>query len=126
MFLQKGNSMTAERRQFSRYQIKCDATIICDVGQLPVKLTEISVEGVRAEMSKAPAIGTGATITMVLEKEVIIRGVVLWAIEAGTAGLHYFQVGIETDSIQMGEDIATGLGQRTHVIQEVLSFLKTG
>ncbi len=116
--------MTAERRQFSRYPINCGATIICDVGQLPVTVTEISVAGLRAEMSKAPAIGTGATITLELENKVIIRGVVLWAIEAGTAGIHYFRVGIETDSIQMGEDIATGLGQRTHVVQEVLSFLE--
>lgn len=116
--------MTAERRQFSRYQIKCGATIICDVGQLPVTLTEISVEGVRAEMQKAPAIGTGTTITLELEKKVIIRGVVLWAIEAGTAGIHFFQVGIETDSIQMEDEIATGLGQRTHIVQEILSFLK--
>ena len=116
--------MTIERRQYSRYQVKCGASIVCDLGQLPVTLTDISVEGVRLEMPKAPTPGTGATITLDLDKAVVLRGVILWAIETGTAGIPYFQVGIETDSIQLDGDLATGLGQRTHVLQEILLSLK--
>lgn len=112
--------MSDERRQYSRYPITCGATIICDVGQLPITVTEISVEGLRFEMPKAPTPGTGATITMEYDKKVTIRGVILWAIEAGTAGLHYFQVGLEVDSLDMDGSVATGLGQRTHVVQEIV------
>ncbi|MFH1984076.1 MAG: PilZ domain-containing protein [Pseudomonadota bacterium] len=116
--------MTEDRRQYSRYQINCGANIVCDVGRLPGTLTEISVEGLRFEMPKAPTPGTGATITLELDKAIVIRGVIQWAIEAGTAGLHYFQIGVEIDSLQLDGAVATGLGQRTHVVQEILLSLK--
>ena len=118
--------MVEERRQYSRYQIKCGATIVCDVGHVPATVTEISVEGIRMEMPKAPTPGTGATITLDLETEIIIRGVIQWTVEAGTAGLHFFQIGLEMDSIQMDGEVATGLGRRTHVVQEILLSLKAG
>ena len=116
--------MTTDRRQYSRYQIKCGANIVCDVGHLPGTLTDISVQGVRFEMPKAPTPGTGATITLELDKPIVIRGVIQWAIEAGTSGLHYFLIGVEIESLQMDGAVATGLGQRTHVVQEILLMLK--
>ena len=116
--------MPTERRQYDRYQIRCDAEVICDAGRIEGTVVEISVEGARIKTAKAPTPGTGITVNMDLNEPVMLRGTILWTLEYVPKGIPTFQVGFDTDHLFVGGREAMGFGERTHFIQEIVMELK--
>jgi hypothetical protein len=116
--------MATERRHYSRYKIRCEAEVICDAGRIDGTVIEISVEGARLKMPKAPTPGTGITVNMNLNAPVMLRGTILWTLEYMPKGIPVFQVGFDTDHLTVDGKEAMGFGERTHFIQEIVMDLK--
>jgi len=114
-----------DRRSFPRYQISVDATVTTAEYTLPVTATELSLGGLRIHSAKALYPGDAVRVTLRLPEKTAIRGHVVWVLDCHTdEGLHFYQIGVESDAMIHGNQSAVGLTERTLVLQEVLFSIK--
>jgi hypothetical protein len=113
-----------DRRQAPRYRLHINAEIHTSTFYINGTILDISVEGIRVETFLTIEPGTLAAVHFKIEKEIVFKGQVLWALGLRKRGHDLYHIGIKVDNMAVAGIKVLGFDIKNDLIQEILTALE--